>query len=77
LGLHFVELSEFHLGFWNFPETAWRSRATCQVTQATNTVFWDSSMNRLAAENDPPGDANWVAQFFVVLDIFGLPVRSQ
>jgi len=58
-------LSEFHSGFWNFPETVWWSRATRQAAQAPDPVFWVFSMNCLAAEDDPPGDANTVTQFLL------------
>ncbi|QCD82862.1 hypothetical protein DEO72_LG2g3203 [Vigna unguiculata] len=34
-----------------------------------NPKFWVFTMNRLAAEGDPPSGMNWVAQFSLVIDV--------
>jgi len=53
----------------NFPETAWRVARDRQATQAVDLVFGFFFMNRLAAEDEPPGDASTISGFFDVLSI--------
>jgi len=48
----------FGSSFWNFPKTTWWSYVNRQVTHAPDPVSRFFFMNRLAAENDPPGDAD-------------------
>jgi len=60
----FVELSEFHSGFWNFSRDRLAVTLDLPGDTSTRPIFWVFSMNRLAVEDDPPGDTNETMQFW-------------
>jgi len=57
LGKEYPAFCRISSCFWKIPETAWR-----RVFQ--NPILGFFSMNRLAAEDDPPSSTYCVAQFF-------------
>jgi len=66
--------SEWKSGFWDFSRNRKAGRAWLPGDACTKPSFWVSTMNRLAAEDEPPGGTNPVSLFLVIFWCFGIPV---
>jgi len=65
--MHFYCVVRVFLGFWKFPETAWRAVHSCQASHALWLIFGFLKSNRLAINSRPPGNTY---QFYPIFCVF-------